>query len=425
MRTVALLLLAATAYAQPVVRTSIDMMPGLEPDQRAKLYRAFYAAQGEANRTNGRIKQIDAALKKKPAKAEAQKLSKERAALQKRIPGIYGRMFGKFRDAGLDDRGIARIRRMPRGALREERYNHSVVLEAPGLTDAQRTLLERCVASIEAAQRALGAQHKFLSGSMKEADKTLRRQVNGAFYNAKQQMEKRFWQVMYYALTPGQMVATRKLFSPRYRYIPQLEQQMYLLPGMTPSQANRVRALFREHESEVVADQAAQKRLNQRLRDKKLAKSAREALQAEVRACNARLGKLNADFRDALIEALSEDQLAALRSVPPMMNVGDRYQGIRRALQAMKLDPEQTRKVTVIRRQVEKRTREIRQESNSAMGTMMGAELGPESPQQMTMQMMQRQGSSRSMDLVRANGHTVITEILRPRQVTDWIVAPG
>lgn len=420
-----LLVVAAAVHAQPVVRTSIDMMPGLEQPARGKLYRAFYGAQGQVNRINQRLRQIAAALKKKPAPPEAQKLRAERASLQKRIPPLYAEMFKRFREAGLDAAAIQRLRRMPRGVLHQERYNHGVVLEAPDLTAAQRALIERCVASVDAAQRILHVQHKYLGGVMKELDPTLRRQFDGSFYNQRQQMERRFWKMIYYALTPKQMVAVRALLSNRYRNIPQLDQQMYLLPGMSASQANRIRARFTEHESEVAADRAEQRRLSRKLRDKSLSKPDRQKFQVEVRDCNQRLYALNARFRDDLRAAVSTDQLEALRSLAPMMNVGERYQGLRPILQQMSLDPAQSRTVAEMRRAMQKEQRKIRSEAGREMAGMRGADLGPESPQQMTMQMAQRRATSKSLAMVRARGRRVLLEVLEPDQVVNWVIAPG
>ena len=45
------------ASAQTVVRTDIDLMPNrIEQPQRQKLYRAFYANQGQINRANQRVR---------------------------------------------------------------------------------------------------------------------------------------------------------------------------------------------------------------------------------------------------------------------------------------------------------------------------------------------------------------------------------
>ena len=428
MRLLAALLLAAVVVeAQPVVRTSIDMLPArIERETKQKLYRAFYGAQRPLNRINQRLRQIGGALKKKPTGNALQKLRAERTRLQKRIPPLYAKMFKRFSEAGLDDADIKRLRRMPRGVLRDERYNHSLVLEAPDLTEVQRKLLTHCVASINAAQRALHVQHKYVQGVMKELEPTVRRQLNGSFSNQRNQMERRFWKIAYYALTPLQMTAIRKNFSPRYGYIPQVEQQMYLLPDMSSSQATRIRALFREHESETTADIAEQRRLGRALRnrDKKIDKAERTALQMQAKECNERLYQLRQGFRKALKASITEEQLAALHSRAPMLNVGDLYQGLRKPIGEMKPSAAQNRRVAALRKELQQEQQKVRKELGREMGDMRGADIGPESPQQMTMQMMQRRTQAKNLALSRTTGHEVVLEVLTTDQIGNWIVAP-
>ena len=52
------------------------------------------------------------------------------------------------------------------------------------------------------------------------------------------------------------------------------------------------------------------------------------------------------------------------------------------------------------------------------------ANLGPDSPQAMTMQMMQRNTGSANFDIVRAAGREALTEVLTVDQVSTWIIAP-
>jgi hypothetical protein len=421
-----LLLAAAALQAQPVARSSIDMFPGLERDERNKLYSAYYANKGKIDRANKRIQQIDAALKKDRKREDAKTLRDVRTKQAKAVRDAWKAMFDGFRKAGLSEADIARMQRMPLGALREERYNHSVVLEAPDLDQQQRRLLERCVASTDAAQRALHEQHRFLQQQLKDADPLVKRQLNNAFYGAKNQIERRFWRIAYYALRPEQMVATRKLFSPRYGYIPQLEQQCYLLPGLSASQATRVRALFREMESELVADQSAVRRYNQKLNsDKKMPKKQRDALVKERNACNERMYGIRTRMRDTLRGLLDEKQLVTLRSRAPLLNTGEYYQGLRRNIDEMKPTGAQRKKIDAIRKRVQNEQRAARQKIYNAMGQeMRKADLGPDSPQAMTMQMMQRNTGAANFDIVRAAGREALTQVLTADQVSGWIIAP-
>ena len=426
MRTLlALLFVAAAAVrAQPVARSQIDMLPGVEQDQRSKLYRAYYGAQGRIDSASRRIRDIDAALRKRPKSDQRKQLTAERAKLREGLRKLFKQMFSGFRKAGLDEAQIKRMQNIPTGALREERYNHSVVLEAPKLSGEQRGLLTRMVASVDAAQRALHVQQRYLQSTLKQADPLLKRQFNSAFFNQKSRMERRFWRMVYYALHPYQMVAVRKLFSPRYRSIPQLEQQIYLLPLMSPSQAARIRALFREHESEITADRAAVRRLSREVRQKGLAKEQRDKMQGEIRACQGRMGRLNLGFRDAIIAVLTEKQRDALRARAPLLNTGDYNQGLRRQIGEMQPTGIQNLAIAQIRKEVQRQQRGSRRELDDATGKLRGADLGPDSPQAMTMRMMQRNMGARNLAFIRAAGRRVILEVLTRQQVTNWVVAP-
>jgi hypothetical protein len=393
-----LLLLAALAPAQEmfVPKTSIDMMPSLEEEERNALYRVWY----------------DVARRLKGQKGE--KFTQLRVEFWRRMI-----------EAGLDEGGLERLRAMPRGVLREERYNHGVVLEAPDLSEGQRAILTRCISTLDGAQLALHFQREQLSKRFKEVDEVLQRQVAANFRQQHQQMEKRFWHVVNYALTPAQMHAVRKLLSPRYSYVPQPEQQLYLLSDITPSQATRIRALFVEHGSETTADTAEVNRIRTQLRRKDLSKGERAQLRQRQNEAGQRLKETRLRLRESLRAVLTEKQIEEFRSLPPMLDVNDRRQGLRKALKEMRLTPEQQRLIAAIRKQAEQENRKVQGELKKEMGGMQEAGLGPESPQMMTMQMMQRGAQAKMMARVRELGGNVVVGILEPGQVSAWIVAPG
>jgi hypothetical protein len=386
----------ARAQSMPVPRSAIDMMPGLEDAERNPLYRVWYDIAG-----------------------------KLKGADQKRVAELRSEFWRRMKEAGLDDAGLTRLRRMPTGALREERYNHSVLLESADLTERQRTLVIRCVSAVDGAQRALHAQLQALGTSMKGTEEVVRRQVRSSFQQQRQQMEKRFWHVLNYALLPAQMRQARERFSPRYRYVPDLQQQLLLTPGVTPSQANRIRARFAEHQSETTADRAELAQIRAKLADRSLPKKQREELQGRSREAQARLKQLNYALRDGLREVLTEEQLAEFRSLPPVLGVGDRRRGLRKALAEMGLTPRQQKRVAAIRKEAEAEAKEVRADLEAKVRDMKGAQLGPDSPQMMTMEMMQRGAQSQLMSRVREHGHRVVVEVLEPTQASDWIIAPA
>jgi hypothetical protein len=312
---------------------------------------------------------------------------------------------------------------MPTGPARYERYNHGVVLEAPDLTDQQREVLWHLVAATDAAQLALVANREQLKRGVdkKEHDLVLRQiesRTNRQFYET----EKRFWRVAYYALTPDQMRAVRQLLAPRSQGIPQLREQMLTLPGLTPSQASRVTAAFTERDSERSADTAVVHRVRELLRDKSLDKPARDALAKERGDAYRRLGAIDNAFRDRLREILTQEQRDALNAAPPMLSLGERNRPPNELLRGLQTTGEQRQRVAALDREAGKFRQEVQQAQREAGGAMMGADLGPESPQQMTMAVMYRGAQEKMQAKFREIGSEIVLEILTPSQLAAYVV---
>jgi len=384
---VPLLLLAAAAFAQDFARESIEMMPGLTQDQRAKLYRLY-----------GRQEQIEKRLKAKPPKEEADKLLAEKSG------GLGG--------TGLDAAQIRRLVSMPRGPLRQERYAHMVVLEvAPNL--------DRFVAATDAAQSVVAAQHERLMKGLE--DKTMRARVESTCDEQQRQIERRFWHVVWHLMTPEQMRAARELFPPRYQQYPDLPQQLQTLPGLTASQSVRIKSLFAETESENAADQAEVRRIAVELRAPGLKQEDRNALNRANGEAYGRMGARNNALTESIRGVLTKEQVDALHARPPYLGPGELQQPPWGLFGDMRLSPEQTEKLKRIDRESGKERAGIKPPD---MGMMM-AEIGAESPQMMAVEAARQEVRGQIFDLFRETGRAVFTEVLTPTQVCDWIVAPG
>ena len=383
---VPLLLLAAAASAQDFAREAIEMVPGLTREQRNKLYGVY-----------GRQEQIDKRLRENPPKEEAEKLLAERAR------GLGG--------TGLDAAQQKRLLSIPRGPLREERYAHMVILEvAPNL--------ERLVAATDAAQAVVAAQREQLLKGLE--DKVMRARIDSTCGEQQRQIERRFWRVAWYALTPEQMRAARELFSPRYRQYPDLPQQLQLLPDVTPSQSMRFRAIFAETESENAADLAEVTRIGAELRDPKLSPEKRQELNRANGAAYGRMNERNEAQVEAIRRVLTKEQLDALHARPPYMGPGELGQPPWEFATAVRLSQEQAARV-----------RQLEQESGKARGAMkppdmgmMMAEIGAESPQMMAVETARQGARSKVIDHFREVGRVAFAEVLTPTQVCDWVVAP-
>lgn len=426
MRWLALCALAAAAAGADLQfdRGALEVLPGLDQPTRGKAYRALATTDRERRQVENRVKQIEAALKKKPAAEQAKQLRTELARLRRMPVELRARYAERLKEAGLTDDHIERLKRMPAGPLRHERYNRGVVLEAPGLTERQRRVLEPLVAAADAAQLALVTHREQLKRDLKDADRIVRQQVESRSNQQIRETEKRFWRIAYYTLTADQMRAVRKLFSPRLQAIPQLRDQMMMIPDLDPSQANRLNALFTEHESELAADQAEARRCRAEMRAKDLAGPDRQALQARLGAAYRRMGKVNADFLERLRALLTQEQKDALNSAPPNLNVGERGRPPFEIVRNMRLAGEQAAAIRKLQQELGRERREIQKKSRAETGDMAGM-FGPESPQQMTMMVAYRGAQRRVNDVLHRLGRTMVLEILEPGQLRTWMTTIG
>jgi hypothetical protein len=382
-----LLLLATLAAAQDFARESIEMMPGLAQDQKAKLYRL-----------HGRQEQIAKRLKENPPVEEADKLRAE--------------MQGGPGGSGLDAAQWQRLVSMPRGPLREERYAHMVVLEV-----APR--LERIVTAADAAQAVVHAQREQLLKGLE--DRIMRARIESTCGEQQRAIERRFWRVAWHLMTPDEMRAARELYSPRYRNYPDLPQQLQTLPGLTASQSVRIRSLFAETESENAADQAEVRRIAAELRDPALKPEDRQALNRANGAAYGRMGERNNALTEALRATLTKEQLDALHARPPYLNPGELQQPPWQHVGDMRLAPEQQARL----KEIEQRSgRERGAIKPPDMGSMM-SEIGAESPQMMAVEVARQGVRAQLFDHFREVGRVVFAEVLTPAQACDWVVAPG
>jgi len=376
-----LFLLASPALAQvPIDRGAIDLMPGLSPEVRNKCIRA---------------------LRQKNA----------------------GPLEARLKKAGLTDAQVERLRNMPRGPLRQSRYNHGVVLEAPGLDDAQRRTLVRLVAAADAAQLSLASQKQGMARALKDADELVRSQALGRFDQHVREIDRRFWRVAYYALSADQMRAVRELLAPRSQHIPQLREQMFALPGLTASQGSRIAAAFAEHEAERAADQALARRLQAERGGKEVTAERRKEIQRELGAAYRRLHGLNEAFRARLLDILTDEQRDALRSAPPVLNQGERSRPPFELTRGMAFRKERAVALRELRRKTNAKRKAIQKELRGEFkdSGLEGAMMGSDSPQSMTMNVMRRGAQGRVWELYREAGRELVTRVMTPRQVTAWV----
>ena len=426
MRIVALLAVLLTAVPATAGSAIDDRSVQYLADVTEPVRNQIRAAVRRANGRLGRLHRQNAQLtRQRRQKPRDQKLAKAQRDVVAKIEQERKRAIAEMRKAGMTDELFEQLRSMPHGHAREQRINHARILEVPDLTSRQRAVLEPLVYAVNGSLVALERSQSRVVQGFKKEDRKLGQQATARIREQFRQTERRFWHIIYYVLTPDQMRALRPRLTQRYRRVSQPRESLIGLPGMTPSQGLRVNARFTEHQSEITADLAAVRRLNIELRDnKKLTREQRQKLNLERGACYRRMGACNERLRQDLNAILTEEQRRAYASLPPMLNLGERGRPPWSYTTKMALDSDARKDIQTLQRAVGSQLRDAQRESRKALQGMGGemAELGPESPQAMGMQMMRQEQRGRRDDILREAGADLMIEILAPHQIVRWVV---
>ncbi|MHC4931066.1 MAG: hypothetical protein ACYTGV_02610 [Planctomycetota bacterium] len=325
-------------------------------------------------------------------------LPKQRRAIARRaIPRIHKGedVSALLLEQGIDPAVVAALARVRPGPLLVERYAKSLIRALPDLAPAQRRLFGQLVPAVAGAQRAIWDP---------KDERVAGRRV--------QLIEKRFWRVASFALTSSQRARLRKLHPPRYAEVADLLGHIYLLPGLTPSQANRVQALATEFASETAADQAELQRL------KAMTISPPERLHAiEDRIAD----RLRSAFeRGRLIFTPAQQEI--LDALPPLLTAADRTRPASEILDGISIGSDQRKQLERLGRAIAKRAEEAREKARSLRASLEG-EIGPDSPQAMTMRMIGMGAESATVTAMEEAAHEAVLQILEPEQLRDWIVS--
>ncbi|MHC4450942.1 MAG: hypothetical protein ACYS0E_12525 [Planctomycetota bacterium] len=428
MRTLAAtLLIAAFVHAQqkPIPihfdNGSIDIMPGLSNPQRYQLKNWLRGPFKKFTDAERRQAKIGEELRREKNKDKRAKLVAERKKLQAGREQLRKNGRAQLDKIGLKPDQIARLNKIPKGELRRERYNHAVMLEAPGLTPTQTSLVRACLAATDSAQLTLALQRRDVKRNLADQDEKVRRRVSGDLNNRIRAVEKRFWVAMYYVLTPEQMRATKKIRSPRYQRVGDQRNHLYMLPGLSTIQASRINSLLNELQSETAADDAVIRTLRRKMGQKGLDGAERKELQNQLNDAYRRRGKIYSENYQAVRDLMSDEQEQAWASIPPQLAGGDVGRGVMQNLNGIvlrrpqgasmrKMSTESQRAIQAKQRTMREQTKELRESG-----------MGSDSPQMMMMSSMQRGVQGDRARIMRQLGHRYCTEIFEPEQLATWL----
>jgi hypothetical protein len=354
--------------------------------------------------------------------AERTKLQKEIRRLRIQTTALRHRLTEAVMDSGVDGKLIAYMNHAPKGAGRLERYSHGLVLLLDDLDAEQRGIFERVVAQVDGAYAALTAQKERTLLALKQSklDKDEVRAVGGTFDRQMRIVDQRLWMLVDLLLTREQKVSIWRSLPQRMKRKSQAVEHLYQLPGLTPSQATRLKSALTEMEQEASPDQAAVKRIQAQLRNRKLPKADRDRLGKERSAAYKRLSELRRFATDATRSILSEEQWQEYLSIPPRLSTNDRSGSYNRILQGFKPTAAQNAKMKALQQELREerratalRMRELRRQS---------ADYGPDSPQMMSMQMMMAGAKGEGAASGRAYLRGMFAQVLTPDEVTRWVM---
>jgi len=403
---------------------SIDIMPNLTGAQRYQLKRFLGGPVKKVRGQYGQLAKINDQIRKTRDKKKRDALVQQRNKLQTQIAAGRKQARATYDKIGLKPEQLERLNRIPRGALHRERYNHAVMLEAPNLTPKQEQLVRAAIASADGAQRMLVRQTAGVDRVMVDQDVKARQRMKANLNNQIRAIEKRFWQAMYFALTPEQMQATRELRSPRYKNPGDNRNQLYLLPNLTPSQATRINSIMTEMNSEAAADNAAIAGLNRKMRAKDTPQPKRAELQKQLAACYKRRGEIYTEGYKLLREMLTAEQYADWESIPPQINAGERSRGPTQTFNGLALRPAQAATIKKLSDQARKEVRAAQKKMRDESKELRESGIGPDSPQMMMMTTMNRGLQGDRARIARLVGNRLCEEVYDVAQISDWIASP-
>ncbi len=424
---------AAPVGADDVSATGVTA-PILKPGGQDLLPFDDFGRQ-DFNKKNGVLVYRLGALEKKAGKLRSQaykiknaKDAKRRGMLEEarrltvQTTALRMRLTQELVASGIDGSVIAYINGAPRGAGRMERYAHGLVLLLSDLSDKQRALFEQVVTQIDGAYHAITAtkERTLLSLKQSKLDKAETGAVRRTFDAQLRLIDQRFWLLVDLTLGLEQKAALWNRLPGRMRRKSQPIEHLYQLPGLTPAQATRLRAVQTEQEHELSPDTAAVKRIAVQLKDKALSREQRQALTKQRGTVYGRIMELRRSTAKATRSILTDEQWLAFEAIPPRVSTNERSGNYRRVLNGFKPDGRQQAQIRklqaaqrVERRATQKRMAEIRRS---------GGDYSPDSPQMAGMQMAMAGAKAESAASNRTFLGAVFLDVLRADDVSRWVM---
>jgi hypothetical protein len=353
-----------------------------------------------------RARRVAANLRDRPNPADdgARLLRAELVRVREQMAPLTARLRPILVGLGVPDEAFARAERGPRGALREERHAHALVLEAPGASPAAQALLARLVPAADGALLALHAEG--------EATEPRRKAL-----------EKRFWRVVDAVLDAPAKRWVRSLLPSKKAEYDDVIGHVYRVSGLTASQGAQLKALLVELDAESAPDVAAVRAAESRAGAPDVTDSERADLERVKTETGRRLVAMRIDAYERGMRILTPEQADELKAIPPDQTAADRQTNPKDVVEQVELTAEQRERLAALAQRYEGEKKRVEQEVLRV--ALQQKELGPDSPRQDEMAMEYVGIQNRVQHVVQAAAREILLDVLTPEQVLLWVLGAG
>jgi hypothetical protein len=321
---------------------------------------------------------------------------------------------------GVPDDVFERVARAPEGPLREERYAHALVLDAPGLDPACAALLRRIVPAADGALLALHAERRRAERAAKGQKDHPEAPVAQAATAAAVGIEKRFWRAVDVLADSASRRWVRLRLPARLSEYADGLGHLYRLPDLTPSQGVRLKALLVELDAEAQADGAEVRRVDARLAEGGVPDAERRDLERAKRDAVRRATEAKIRAYEAAKAVLTPAQMDEYRAIPPHVTTAERAQNPRDLTKTMDLSPAQVGALADLAKAYESEKRRI--EGEVLRVQMAAGDMGPDSPRQDETMMAYAGIQARAATVIAEATREVFLSLLTPEQVVAWVL---
>ncbi len=344
--------------------------------------------------------------------AGSRQLKRSLAQLAEQMKPSMAALREALRPLGVTDAVWDVVHDAPRGRMRVERHAMRLALDAPGVAPDVRTLHQRLIATTEGA--LLGLDH--LRGRMPKDDAAARAAIDASM----QEIRIRFWRVMDATLDRSQRTYLRRRLPNEIAKPADLLGHVFLLPGLTPTQMTRLKALLVQLEAESAPDTATIQRVNARLAVPDLAAAERSRLEREKRAAErGSIQRAVRIWRDGLA-LLDAEQAAELLALPPFLSAQARVGELETDLKRIAWHPDQEARLKAfIRRHAGIKGRMVQQ---LGVAEIKARAAGPDGPQQDAVEMTRYRAYADALTAARIAVHELFTDLLDDEQVIRWVL---